>query len=108
MFGKQSRNCEVDHLKGGVGFHDWETFVEWQKRILLVSFDDLRELCIECHKIINHQQKTGLSLEEARIDKTAIDLVKTKRDKVWLLEHGVKPASNATMRRQQIIDYLSM
>ena len=27
--------------------------------------------------------------------------------KAWLLERGVKPASNATMRRRQIIDYLS-
>ena len=27
--------------------------------------------------------------------------------KAWLLEHGLKPASNATMRRTQIVDYLS-
>ena len=27
--------------------------------------------------------------------------------KQWLLEHGVKPASNAAMRRSQIINYLS-
>ena len=107
MCGKQSRNCEVDHLVGGKGFHDWETFVEWQKRILLVSFDDIQELCKECHSAVSHSQKTGLSLEDARIDKTAIELVKTKKDKAWLLEHGLKPASNAAMRREQIIDYLS-
>ena len=107
MCGKQSRNCEVDHLEGGKGFHDWETFVEWQKRILLVSFDDIRELCQECHSVISHSQKTGLSLEEARIDKMAIELVKTKKDKAWILEHGLNPASNAAMRRMQIIDYLS-
>ena len=107
MCGKQSRNCEVDHLEGGKGFHDWETFVEWQKRILLVSFDDIRELCQECHSAVSHAQKTGLSLEDAIIDKTAIELVKTKKDRAWLLEHGLKPASNATMRRGQIINYLS-
>ena len=107
MCGKQSRNCEVDHLGGGKGFYDWETFVEWQKRILLVSFDDIQELCKECHSAVSHAQKTGLSLEEARIDKKAIELVKTRKDKAWLLEHGLKPASNAATRRQQIIDYLS-
>ena len=107
MCGKQSRNCEVDHLSGGKGFHDWESFVEWQKRILLVSFDDIQELCVECHSLTTHAQKTGLSLEEARIDKTAIELVKTKKDRAWLLEHGMQPASNAAMRRKQIIDYLS-
>ena len=107
MCGKQSRNCEVDHLGGGKGFHNWETFVEWQKRILLVSFDDIQELCQECHSVISHSQKTGLSLEAARIDKMAIELVKTKKDKIWLLEHGLKPASNASMRRKQITDYLS-
>ena len=39
-------------------------------------------------------------------EKIAIDLEKKKLVSVWLKENGVTPASNAKLRRQQIIDLL--
>ena len=103
--GKQSRECEVDHKSGGYGFKDWDSFTEWQKRILLVSFDDIRELCPECHGIVTHQQKTGLSFEEAKAEKMAIYLRKEKKDVEWLQERGLS-GKNATVRRKMIVEQI--
>lgn len=106
LCGKQARDCEVDHLSGGFGFTDWTSFTEWARMILWVGFDSIRELCPECHSVITHQQKTGLSFEEAKATKTAIDICKKKVDKQWLLDHNLVPASSAAKRREQIITYL--
>jgi len=106
MCGKQSRDCEVDHLDGGYGFHDWMTFTDWAKRILWVTFDDIRELCKDCHEAVTLSQRLGISLEDAKIEKQVIALMKQKADKVWLITHGVKPASNADKRREQVREIL--
>lgn len=106
MCGKQSRDCEVDHLHGGFGFTDWQSFTEWARMILWVSFDDIQELCPECHSVISYQQKSGLSFEDAKIEKQAIELCKKSVDKQWLLDNNQVPASSKAKRRQQIITYL--
>ena len=106
MCGKQSRNCEVDHLEGGKGFHDWETFVEWQKRILLVSFDDIQELCKDCHAIVSHAQRYDMSFDVAKADKEAKAIVDAKEEKNFLLENNILPASAQKNRREQVFQVL--
>jgi len=76
----RSSDCQIDHITAGGSFNDWESYTEWSKRILWVTFDDLRELCVSCHEIINLQQKSGLSFEDARLEKSVIS---------WLKEHTV-------------------
>ena len=83
LCGVEHRACEVDHIHGGKGFYDWESFTEWQKRILMVSFDDIRELCPDCHGVVSYQQKSGLSFKEAKIEKEAIEIQKQKKDVQW-------------------------
>jgi hypothetical protein len=107
MCGKQSRDCQVDHIDGGYGFKTWEEFSEWAKRILLVSFDDIRELCKDCHDAVSYQQRTGCTLEEAKAEKLAIALCKSKEDKQWLLDRNILPASSAPKRRIQIVEALT-
>lgn len=102
LCGRQSRNCEVDHLEGGYGFKDWQSFTEWAKMILWVTFDDIRELCKECHQAVSLSQKQGISFEEALIEKQIIAIMKEKQDSKWLKDNGVVPASNAAGRRKQI------
>lgn len=104
--GCQSRDCEVDHKDGGYGFTDWDSFTKWQQRILLVSFDDIRELCKECHAIVSHAQRCGISFEEAKCEKEAIAIIKERQDKAWLLDRGIMPASAQANRRVQITDQL--
>lgn len=109
MCGKLVRSSEtqIDHIVMGGSFSDWNTYTEWARRILWVTAEDIRELCLECHTTVNHMQKTGLSFDEAKIEKQAIQIENTEDTKEWLLSKGIQPASNAKLRRKQIIDYLS-
>lgn len=109
MCGKLVRSSEtqIDHIVMGGSFSDWNTYTEWARRILWVTAEDIRELCLECHTTVNHMQKTGLSFDEAKIEKQAIQIENTEDTKKWLLSKGIQPASNAKLRRKQIIDYLS-
>lgn len=76
--GCQSRNCEVDHIAQGGSFYDWESYTVWLKRILWVSFDDIRELCQDCHSIVTYQQRYNLSWQEALDRKKVIQKMKQK------------------------------
>lgn len=62
--------------------------------------------CKPCHKAKTHGERRGLSIQEAIADKKAILICNEKRDKQWLQERGVTPASNQKKRRQQIVEYL--
>lgn len=62
--------------------------------------------CKPCHKAKTHGERNGLSIEHAIADKKAIIIVKEKRDKEWLEQQGITPASNQKKRRQQIVEYL--
>ena len=70
--------------------------------ILWVTFDDIRELCPSCHSAVTPSQKLKISLEDAFIEKETIEIMKSKKDKTFLKEHGTPPASNAEKRREQV------
>lgn len=108
MCGKLVRSSEtqIDHIVMGGSFSDWKSYTEWARRILWVSPDDIRELCVDCHTTVNYMQKTGLTFDEAKVQKQAIEIIKSKKDKSFLESKGVTPASNATKRREQIIEVL--
>lgn len=106
LCGKQCRSCDVDHLKGGFGFKDWQGFTEWAKMILWVTFDDIRELCGDCHAATTLSQKQGVSFEEAVVQKEVIAIMSSKLDKEWLKERNIIPKSNAKLRREQIEEYM--
>lgn len=102
MCGQQHKACEVDHLEGGYGFKDWQSFTEWAKMILWVTFDEIRELCPSCHGAVTLSQKLKISLEDAFVEKETIEIMKSKKDKTFLKDHGILPASNAEKRREQV------
>jgi len=106
MCGKQSRDCEVDHIEGGYGFKDWQSFTEWSKMILWVTFDDLRELCKDCHAAVTLSQKLSIPLEDAFIEKQVIEICKSKKDRVFIKENNEIPKSNAAQRREQVREIL--
>ncbi len=75
---------EVDHIKGGG--RDFETMCdapEYARGILDISFDDLQILCSDkqrgCHVVKSHSEVTGLSFEDARLDKQAIQWEKDNK-----------------------------
>ena len=95
-----SGKCEIDHIEAGGSFTDWKTYTEWARRILWVTFDDIRELCKECHEVVTLSQRMGISFEQAKVEKAII--AACKEDKQWLTERGHTPASNAKLRKEQI------
>ena len=108
MCGKACRDNQCDHVKGGFGFTDWESFCEWAKMILWVTFDDIRELCPDCHGTVTLSQRLGISFDEAAIEKQAIAICKQKADvvKSWIRERGEIPCATAAQRRLQVVEIL--
>lgn len=104
MCGEQSRSCDVDHLHGGYGFTDWQSFTEWAKMILWVTYEDIRELCPECHAAVTLSQRLGIPVEEARLVKVVIQMEKDKTLKKFLDDHGV--VCKATERREKALEIL--
>lgn len=99
-------NFETDHIIPAGSFNDLEDLVGFFERLLFVTEDDLRILCKDCHRIITYAEKEGLSFEEAEITKEAIGILASKKDKEWLIERGLTPASTQKARREQIIKLL--
>lgn len=108
MCGKLVRSSEtqIDHIVMGGSFSDWKSYTEWARRILWVTPEDIRELCVECHTTVNHMQKTGLTFEEAKVEKAAIQIINNKQDKAFIQAKGLIPASNTKARREQLIQIL--
>lgn len=99
--GKQTRKTEIDHMVEGGSFQDWQSYTEWSKRILWVSFEDIRELCVDCHAAVTLSQRKGLSFSDAVAERQVIAICKGD-DKAWLISKGHVPESNAKKRRDQI------
>jgi hypothetical protein len=103
----RSSDAEIDHITAGGSFRSWEEYTQWAKRILWVTWDDLRELCQDCHATVTLSQKLGISYEEACIEKQIIQIIKEKKDKQFLEERGIKPAGNQAARRKQLKEEMS-
>ena len=104
----------VDHIIGEFACTKREEFLDYFLSRMDVGFDDLQILCIDnpkkghtgCHQIKTLQERSGLTWEEAVIEKKVIAICKAKEDKIWLLERGIKPDKNGLERRGQIIKAL--
>ena len=99
-----SGDLEVDHLEGGnsnKSLADADSFI---KAIMFVTPDDIQVLCKDKYKVVNkkktlvkfgcHSYKTmmdkvGCSLEEAKVRKKHILIVKEKRFKSELEARGI-------------------
>lgn len=104
---KASRTCEVDHLTAGGSFSNWEEYTEWSKRILFVTYNDIRELCKECHSTVTLSQRLNISFEEAAIHKEMVTIVKDKKDKDFFISRKLVPPSNLAQRKTHILKILT-
>lgn len=96
----------VDHKIPAGSLRKTEDIQGFVERLLYVTEDDLRLICKGCNSALAYADKHGITYEESKIQKTAIELCKQKADKSWLLERGITPASNAKLRREQILEEL--
>lgn len=99
-------DVEIDHRSGNHSFTKVEDFQNYFENILMVGFDGLQILCVEDHATKSYMEKNGVTWNEAVVQKECLSILKQKKDRTWLLEHGITPASNQTKRREQITEEL--
>ena len=114
-------DTELDHKNGEnqmLTLSDAENFT---KVILFPSPSELQILCKDkkrkvngksivgrfgCHGILTYSERYNVTLEQARAEKEAIQLVKLKKDKEWLVERGLKVPTTEVKRRELIVSEL--
>ena len=74
------KELQVDHIRDSGSslkcFNDLPKFIE---DMILVTEDDLRILCINCHSIVSHSQKNNISFDRAKVEKHVISLDKDNK-----------------------------
>lgn len=101
----------IDHISQEESFDDLSKAYSWASSVLNAGGDeDLQVLCIDDHLVKSHVDATGLSWEEAILDKDAIAWLKNKEinHQEFLISKGYseKDTSNASKRRACYIEYL--
>lgn len=106
----KSKEIEVDHFPRSAGslskLEDLPKFAE----NLFCELDNLRILCIECHKIHTYASKEGVSFEKARKMKEAIAFgklpVKEQIERLEAIGVNIKLVKNADHRRAAYLEWL--
>lgn len=96
---------QVDHKIGNISMNEESDILGFIKH-LIPPPNSLQLVTPEAHKIKSYAEKQGIGYEQAEIEKQVIEIVKAKKDRAFLIEKGITPASNATKRREQIKEYL--
>lgn len=106
---KEAKNKDyivVDHKNPAGEFKNPDDFQKFFTNLLCITIDDLRLLCTSCNNLFLYCQKEGCSFEEAKCHKEAIQIVKDKAEKQWLLDRDILPASAQANRRKQVLEQL--
>lgn len=98
------KDSEVDHIEQSGSLRCKEDIQSFVERLFLVDFSVLRILCKPCHAIVTHAQKTGLSFDEAKIDKKVVEIMKWTKKKIdaFCKEHGYNDTTNDVKRRAAV------
>lgn len=103
-----TKDMEVDHKTGEFNLRKIEDIQKFVEGIVFVRYEDLALLCKPCHKAKTYAERTGMSHEDAVIEKKAIEICKgnAKSVKLWLEVYGIVPAATAAKRREQVVQAL--
>lgn len=116
-----AQETELDHLDDENPMSDIAHAEDFIKTIFFTSPDKLQILCKDkkkkvkgkseiihfgCHGLKTYASRYDVSLERAKAEKLAINLVKLKQDKIWLEDRDLHVPSNAQLRRDKIVEYL--
>lgn len=102
-------DVEVDHKSGNHSFTKVGDFESYFNNILMVGFDDLQILCRPDHAAKTLSESLGISIDDARIEKSVIAICKLPAKELdnWLVERNVTGyTKNSTGRRDAVREYL--
>lgn len=97
---------ECDHIVESEGCYSFETAGSFLWHCAANDPSNWALVCKPCHKIKSYSVAEGIPFEQARITKAVIQIINEKKDKQFLTEAGIVPASNAKKRREQLIELL--
>ena len=97
--------AEVDHIVGNVSLQEWEDVLPFIQHLCCPK-ENMQYVSKEGHKVKSYADKQGITFEEAQAEKTAIALIRSKKDKEFLESMGEIPGSNQSKRRKQIVEHL--
>lgn len=67
------KNCQVDHVvEETASLTKIEDIQSCTEKLLLVTEDDLRVLCSDCHSVVTLSQRLGVSFAEAQLEQKVI------------------------------------
>lgn len=98
-------DMEVDHISGNHSLKTLDDLVPFVKGIVMITLEDLQLVSKEAHKIKSYAEKQGISFEEAMAEKFALQLLKEKKDKEYLLKHSLPVESTQAKRRKVIVEH---
>lgn len=84
------KDLEVDHKEGNHSLRSVSDIQSFVEATCFVTYDDLQIVCKPCHKIKSMADSRGISFEEAKIEKLAIEVCKLKKEAfvAWLRDIG--------------------
>jgi len=100
--------CEVDHINAAGSFKGWHDFEAWMTRLMHINFDSIRVVCKGCHRIISYAALTGITFEEAKLEKEVIAFAKGSVTQQCneLFSLNIGECTNAKQRRAAYKKYL--
>lgn len=114
-------DIELDHLFGENSMKSLGDAEPFFQAIAFPKYDELQILCKDkkkkvkgknqivrfgCHSLKSYSERYNVSFKQAKAEKTALELIKIKQDKQWLLERSITPESTQVKRREQIVKCL--
>lgn len=98
------KELQVDHIRdSGSSLKSFEDLPKFIEDMILVTEDDLRILCINCHSIVSYSQKRNISFEQAKIEKNVISLDKDNKVLDSLNELGVLCIPSTKAKRKALL-----
>lgn len=97
---------EVDHKSGGHSLRDLSDVNSFVNGIVNVRLDDLQFVSKKIHKVKSYAENRKLSLDDAILEKKAIEIVKQKQDVEFFKSRNIQRPSNQKERRLVIVKIL--
>lgn len=103
----KANEVQCDHRTGEYSLRSTSDIQSFVEGIVFVKKEDLQMLCKPCHCDKTYSEREGVSLEDARAIRKAIEVEKKKTAYVvdFLSKNGYTPAGNAKVRREQLVDH---
>lgn len=99
-------NLEVDHQKGNNSLQTLKDVEQFISGIVNITLEDLQFVSKEAHKIKSYAEKQGITFDEAKATKQAIEVIKNKADKDYCIKYSLGVPSKQAERRALIIEHL--